>query len=327
MKRISRRSGLGVGIFLLCFLAALTSCEYPRPIFTEEMPQESQDSLRYLNDYHFTLGTNFEVLTDSINLACLPLQDCENMVYQGDLVVVAEFAIDSLMPRDSILVKLAHSQEVQGWVYLKDIRPNFLPVNDISNAIHVFADTHLSYFLIILALFIIAIIVQAFRRQQLKLIYFNDIGSTYPLFLCLLMAFSATLYESIRHFYPETWEHFYYNPTLSPFEVPFILSVLLVCFWLFLVALVAALTEAFRLLNADAALFYILGLASALVLCYLIFIYGTRYYVGYAFLAGFCFLFLRRTYQLMRATHYRCGKCGHPLREKGRCPHCGAINN
>lgn len=314
-------------LLLVTLLLTLVSCEYPRPTLTEDMAASTQDSLRYLSDYHFTLDTNLEVIADSINLACLPLQDCDNMVYEGDLVVVAEFAIDSLMPRDSILVKLAHSQEVQGWVYLKDIRPNFLPVNDISNAIHVFADTHLSYFLIILALFIIAIIVQAFRKQQLKLIYFNDIGSTYPLFLCLLMAFSATLYESIRHFYPETWEHFYYNPTLSPFEVPFALSVLLVCFWLFWVVLIAALSEAFRLLNADAAFVYILGLASALVLCYLIFIYGTRFYIGYVFLAGFIFLFLRRTYQLMKSTHYRCGKCGHPLREKGRCPHCGAINN
>ena len=314
-----------LALFVLVF--TLVSCEYPKPILTEDMTEAAKDSLRYLSEYHFTLDTNLEVIADSINLACLPLQDCRNMVYEGDLVVVAEFAIDSLMPRDSILVKLAHSQEVQGWVYLKDIRPNFLPVNDISNAIHVFADTHFSYFLIILALFIIVLIIQAFRKQKLQLIYFNDIGSTYPLFLCLLMAFSATLYESIRHFYPETWEHFYYNPTLSPLEVPFVLSVLLICFWLFLVALIAALTEAFRLPNADAAIFYILGLASALVLCYLIFIYGTRYYVGYAFLAGFIFLFLRRTYQLMKSTTYRRGKCGHPLREKGRCPHCGAINN
>jgi len=314
-------------LFLCALLLSLISCEYPKPVFTEEMTQETIDSLTYLHDYHFTLDANFEVLADSINLACLPLQDCINMVYEGDRVVVAEFAIDSLMPRDSTLVKLAHSQEIQGWVYLKDIRPNFIPVNDISNAIHVFADTHFSYFLIILALFIIAVIIRAFRKQQLKLIYFNDIGSTYPLFLCLLMAFSATLYETIRHFYPDTWEHFYYNPTLSPFDVPPILSIQLVCFWLFLIVLIAAITEAFRLLNIDAALFYILGLASALVLCYLIFIYSTRFYIGYVFLAGFIFLFLHRTIQLMNSTTYRCGKCGHPLREKGRCPHCGAINN
>ena len=314
-------------LLLVTLLLTLVSCEYPKPVFTEDMSQETRDSLTYLHDYHFTFDTNFEVIADSFNLACLPLQDCDNMVYAGDRVVVAEFQVDSLMPRDSILVKLAHSGEVQGWVYLKDIRPNFLPVNDISNAIHLFKDTHVIYFLVILALFIIVMIVRAFRKKQLQMIYFHDIGSTYPLFLCLLMAFSATHYETMQHFYPETWEHFYYNPTLSPWDVPFVVSIQIICFWLFWIALIAALTEAFRLLNADAALFYILGLASALVLSYFGFIYSTRYYIGYVLLAAFILLFLYRTYQLMKSTHYRCGKCGHPLREKGRCPHCGAINN
>ena len=315
------------GLLALLMAFLLISCEYPKPVLTEDMTQETRDSLTYLHDLHFTFDTNFEVFADSINLACLPLQDCVNMVYEGDRVVVAEIQVDSLMPRDSILVKLAHSQEIQGWVYLKDIRPNFLPVNDISNAIHIFKDTHVIYFLVILALFIIVMIIRAFRKQQLRMIYFHDIGSTYPLFLCLLMAFSATLYETMQHFCPETWEHFYYNPTLSPFNVPFILAVQLICFWLFWIALIAALTEAFRLLNGDAALFYILGLASALVLSYFGFIYSTRYYIGYVLLAGFILFFLYRTIRLMKTTHYRCGKCGHPLREKGRCPHCGAINN
>lgn len=35
------------------------------------------------------------------------------------------------------------------------------------------------------------------------------------------MAFSATVYETMQVFVPDTWEHFYFNPTLSPFKVPF----------------------------------------------------------------------------------------------------------
>ena len=31
--------------------------------------------------------------------------------------------------------------------------------------------------------------------------------------------FCATIYESIQVFAPETWQHFYFNPTLSPFKV------------------------------------------------------------------------------------------------------------
>ena len=68
---------------------------------------------------------------------------------------------------------------------------------------------------------------RAFMKKRLQMVYFNDIDSVYPLFLCLLMAFSATVYETMQVFVPDTWEHFYFNPTLSPFKVPFILSVFL----------------------------------------------------------------------------------------------------
>ena len=77
---------------LFVLVLTLVSCEYPKPILTEDMTEAAKDSLRYLSEYHFTLDTNLEVIADSINLACLPLQDCRNMVYEGDLVVVAEFA-------------------------------------------------------------------------------------------------------------------------------------------------------------------------------------------------------------------------------------------
>jgi hypothetical protein len=40
---------------------------------------------------------------------------------------------------------------------------------------------------------------------------------------------AATVYNSIQHFVPETWEHYYYDPTLNPFEVPFILGLFIVC--------------------------------------------------------------------------------------------------
>lgn len=38
------------------------------------------------------------------------------MLYRGDRVVVAEFAIHPADSVDSVWVKLAHSQEVQGWL-------------------------------------------------------------------------------------------------------------------------------------------------------------------------------------------------------------------
>lgn len=144
----------------------------------------------------------------------------------------------------------------------------FVPTDSISQAIYLFSDTHASYFIIIFALFVAVWLFRAFRRKQLRMVYFNDIDSLYPLLLCLLMAFCATIYESIQVFAPETWQHFYFNPTLSPFKVPLVLSAFLMGIWLFIVVLLAVLDDLFRQLSPAAAVFYLLGLASCCIFCY-----------------------------------------------------------
>ncbi len=141
------------------------------------------------------------------------------------------------------------------------------------------------------------------------------------------MAFCATIYESIQVFAPETWQHFYFNPTLSPFKVPLVLSAFLMGIWLFIVVLLAVLDDLFRQLR-QAAHIILLGLASCCIFCYFFFILTTFIYVGYLFLTAFVWVFLKRlshfaagftlSLRQMRAERFRGGK--------GVCPHCGAIN-
>lgn len=311
--------------FIFCLL--LASCHYSRPnLQAEGISGKTRDSLAYLYERHYTLNTNLEVVSDSVVLACLPVKDCYNILYKGDRVVVAEFAIQPADSADSVRVKLAHSQEVQGWIGEREMMRSFAPTDSISQFIYLFSDTHASYFVIIFALFIAAWLFRLFRRKQLKMVYFNDIDSVYPLLLCLLMAFSATVYESMQVFAPETWEHFYFNPTLSPFKVPFILSVFLLSIWLFIIVLLAVLDDLFRQLTPAAAVFYLLGLASCCIFCYFFFILTTHIYIGYLFLAAFTCLFLKRLRTTLTVYRYRCGHCGQKLKRKGRCPGCGAIN-
>ena len=202
----SLRSLLFCILYFLCFIA-LVSCHYSRPNLEDEhLSKETRDSLTYLFERHYTWNTNLEVLADSVNLACLPVKDCYNMLYRGDRVVVAEFAIHPADSVDSVWVKLAHSQEVQGWLRESEMMHAFVPTDSISQAIYLFSDTHASYFIIIFALFVTVWLFRAFRRKQLRMVYFNDIDSLYPLLLCLLMAFCATIYESIQVFAPETWQ-------------------------------------------------------------------------------------------------------------------------
>lgn len=268
-------------LYALFLILVLASCHYPRPdLENEKLSAKTRDSLAYLYERHYTWNTNLEVQDDSITIACLPVKDCYNTLYKGDRVVVAEFAIHPADSVDSVWVKLAHSQEVQGWLREKDMMRAFVPTDSISQAIYLFSDTHASYFIVIFALFVAAWLFRAFRRKQLQMVCFNDIDSVYPLLLCLLLAFSATVYESMQVFVPETWQHFYFNPTLSPFKVPFVLSVFLMSLWLFVIVLLAVLDDLFRLLSPAAAVFYLLGLASCCIFCYFFFILTTHIYIS-----------------------------------------------
>lgn len=314
-------------LYALFLILVLASCHYPRPdLENEKLSAKTRDSLAYLYERHYTWNTNLEVQDDSVTIACLPVKDCYNTLYKGDRVVVAEFAIHPADSVDSVWVKLAHSQEVQGWLREKDMMRAFVPTDSISQAIYLFSDTHASYFIVIFALFVAAWLFRAFRRKQLQMVCFNDIDSVYPLLLCLLLAFSATVYESMQVFVPETWQHFYFNPTLSPFKVPFVLSVFLMSLWLFVIVLLAVLDDLFRLLSPAAAVFYLLGLASCCIFCYFFFILTTHIYIGYLFIAVFVWVFFKKLRSSLAASRYRCGNCGQKIGAKGVCPHCGAIN-
>lgn len=314
-------------LLLWCVVSTLfSSCYYVQPdLSNSSLSQRSKDSINYLYQQHYTYNSNFEVCVDSVELECLPIKNKFIKLAKGDRVVVAEFndhVDDSL---SQTWIKLAHTQKEQGWISESEFYRTFMPTDSISQAIHLFSDTHVPYFIVIFALFVGLYLFRAFRRKQLQLVYFNDIGSSYPLFLCFLMAFSATVYESIQIFAPETWLHFYYNPTLSPFNVPLVLVLFLISLWLFVIVLLATLDDLFRQLAPDAAIFYLLGLFSCCIFCYFFFILMTHFYIGYLFLIAFGILLTKKV-RHSNQYKYRCGHCGSRLKVKGVCPYCGVIN-
>ncbi len=321
MKKLCETLCYSVAIIFL-----LAACHYPCPdLSDEEMKPHTRDSLTYLYERHYTYNTNFEVRDDSVTLECLPVKDAYITLPKGARVVVAEFDVHPADSVDSVWVKLAHSQEAQGWVREKELIRSFVPTDSISQFIYFFSDTHAPYFVVVLALFVGIYLFRRLRHEQVRQVFFNDIDSLYPLLLCLLMAFSATVYETMQVFLPETWQHFYFNPTLSPFKVPFILSVFLLSIWIFLIVLLAVLDDLFKQLTPAAAVFYLLGLGACCIFCYFFFIWTTHIYIGYLFLAAFLYIFARK---FLRSTRYkyRCGHCGKKIVSKGVCPHCGAIN-
>jgi hypothetical protein len=318
------------GIVLMAIISSLTmvstSCRYKEPRFTtkKSIPQSAKDSLKYLYTYHFTLGTNMECTSDSVNLVQLPIIDDFKKVEVGDNVVVADFMIQPKDTVDSVWVKVARDQETMGWIHENQIMKNFMPVSSISQFIYLFSHTHASLLLLLICLLAMASLYGRWHTGRLKTVFFDDIDSAYPLLMCFCMAMSATIYESMQMFLPDTWEHFYFNPTVNPLKVPLILSIFLLNLWGFIIVMIAALEDTMRMLKFTDAIFYIIGLFSACIFCYFFFIYTTRIYIGYAFMLYFFYLLIRKA--IHRRYHYQCGNCGAMLKEKGKCPKCGAIN-
>ncbi len=317
-------------LLLLCLVLAsalCTSCRYKEPHFTEtdSIPQLTIDSLSYLYKYHYTLGTNLIVQADTLLLSQLPIADVYDTLYKGDTVAVAEFMLNPADSVDSIWVKVAHDEVLQGWVREKSVDESFVPINLISKFISLFSNMHEGIFVAFMVLFVIVYLLRRWKHEKLQLVFYHDIDSAYPILLCFLTAFCATLYESIQMFWPETWEHFYFNPTLNPLHVPFILSLFLLGVWGIVIVLLAAVEETLKMLNLSAAFFYLTGLIAACIICYLFFIFAVHIFIGYPLLVYFLYRIIRKaigshTYQ------YRCGRCGALLREKGRCPSCGTVN-
>ena len=157
--------------------------------------------------------------------------------------MVAEFDVHPQDSVDSVWVKVARDQETIGWIQEHKLLENIVPIDPISQFIHLFSSSHTLPFFLVLAVFFLWFVYRAVQRKQIKLIGLNDIDSVFPIILSFLLAVAATVYNSIQHFVPETWEHYYYDPTLNPFEVPFILGLFIVCVGMILLFGVAMLDD------------------------------------------------------------------------------------
>lgn len=270
-------------------------------------------------------SANLEVYADSVMLELLPIKDSYLCLYKGAHVVVVEYDIHPEDSIDTVWVKLAHNQEAQGWLRESELLHAFVPVSYISQGIYLFSRTYLPYFLLCLSLCLVFFSYRLYRRKQILLVYVNDIDSLYPLSLCLMMAVSATVYESIQHFAPELWQYYFFNPTLSPFDAAPPIALFLLCLWTLILLALATVDVVFRRLSASEAFFYLLGLLSACIFGFLFFVITIRYYVGYLFLLWVLVLFIKRARQI-GGYDFLCGQCGSKLKSKGICPHCGARN-
>lgn len=308
---------------VICLLLCVTACHYRTSLSSTGERNPNDSVVKVVRERPYALNSNFRVTVDTLWLHQLPLLD-SIPVKEGDELVVAEITARKEMEGDSVWVKVARDQETIGWVPERQLLSHIVPVDPISRCIHLFSNSHALPFFLVLAVFFLCFVYRALRRKQIKLIWLNDIDSVFPITLSWLMAAAATLYNSMQHFVPETWERYYYDPSLNPFDLPFVLGLFVLSVFLILLLGVALLDDLFHQTTMEVAFFYLLGLASCCIFLYIFFTYLWVYLAYLAFIAYsvWCVRRLRKA----NSYPYACGACGAKMRSKGICPHCGALN-
>ncbi len=290
------------------------------------------DSVSFNTSHHYSIGYNFIVYSDSLQLirqqpvehSSLLVTDTFHIKHDTH-IAVSDFRIVPKDTVDSVWVQLVSETGDAGWTRETELLPNVVPTDPISQLIMMFSDTHVMLALIIVTLITAAYIIRIVQRKRAPMVHLRDIPSFYPTLLCITVAASATFYASLQMFGADTWRHFYYHPSLNPFAMPPILSIFISSVWAMLIIGIAAVEDTRHHLCFEDAVLYLCGLVGFCAVLYIVFSVTTLYYVGYPLLVAYCW-FAVRQYLGHFSLRYVCGNCGKRIGGKGKCPHCGAIN-
>ena len=323
-------------LVVAAYFAFFLSACYNKPVDFQpvvmEYTEQQIDSLSFAHSHHYSHNYNFLVSADSLMLLLqMPEEAVSNFptdsfpIHRDERLVVADIRILPNDSIDSVWVQLAHEDGLFGWVHESEMLQQVVPDDPISQFISFFSNKHLLIFIVVFVVIIFVYGIRKLFKSNAYIVHFNDIDTFYPTLLALVVAISATLYSSIQMFAPESWEEFYFHPSLNPFSQPWLIGLFLASVWAILITSMAAVDDTFRHLSFQDAAPYLLGLAGICAVNYIIFTISTMYYVGYLLLITYVALALWRYFRHTRSK-YICGNCGMLLKHKGRCPRCGAIN-
>ncbi len=304
----------------------------PQSLF--EMKQDSDsavlssqqvDSLEFRLLHHYSEGFNFVVKSDSLVL--VPMEGDLSMdtcvVRRGTLLVVAQVRLQ----QDTCLIKVASNQYTMGWVEETTLLRNVVPDDGISQLLDMLTMSRGVWMSVLVALGVLAFFF--FKRESrfrgyVRLLFSLD--SFYPPLLLMLVGFLAALYASVQDFVPEFWQEYYFHPTLNPLLLPPLMATLVVLVWLILIVYIAVVIEVYNNFFFFRGMVYLLELTGMAMVVYLVISQATLIYVGYLLLPLLVGVLTYIYFHKLRC-HYVCGNCGHRIRQRGRCPYCGAEND
>jgi len=285
------------------------------------------DSLNFRVKHHYSINYNFAVKSDSLVL--VPQYDDINhdttSIYKGDIIVVANTRTIHQDSIDSIWIKVARDQYTMGWIRESELLHGTVPDDMISQLISSLSSRKAICVAIILGLGIIAFMLRRAKAKRLVFLRFDVMDSFYPPLFLILVATLTVVYVSIQNFAPWYWQEYFYHPSINPLVLPRILALLVSIAWVVLIVLLAIVDEAYHHFSALHAIYYVAETLGIAMVVFLFFSWTTVIYVGYLLLPIFIAALLYVYFKYIRCR-YVCGNCGKKIHSKGRCPHCGKMN-
>ena len=326
---------------IVCFLFVnlfFLSCYYSHSDVSDQwndLAEDKVDSVAFFASHHYWKGSFFYA-TDSMKIT--HEIDCEHTsatvcdcplqrISTGDVIGVLDIRRHEQDSVSSFMIKVARDQQCQGWIEEATLLKYGIPDSPIAKFIHYFSSRNFFFVLFFVVIATILYVVQVVRKKTMYFVHFNDIRSFYPTLLCLTVSFGAVLYGSLQKFAPETWEEFYFNPTLNPFQngLPLILSLFVVSLWLMLFVGLAVVDDIWHLPDFSGKISYLAGLIGVCMILYLFFTLSVHAYIGYPLLLVYWVFAFYRHFK-HGVPHFCCGECGAPISNSGRCSECGADN-
>ncbi len=338
-------------LIILGLTLLMSACHYTRPIALSGEDTDSLggiDSTGFKLTHHYWKGDVFRT-DDSLRLYMIdsPVQLQEQAGDADELRVSETLQPDTFMvgrhrklivtalanvpdsTQDSTWVFLTSEEGFTGWTKEGELLHNAAPDDPISHYIHTFSKFHTPLNIIGIILTLCVLAFYTYRRKRIEPVLQLQ-GSPYPITLRMSVSLCALLYAVVWHFAPQTWNEFYFNPTLNPFAdgLPPVLAIFLASGWLLALMVVAVMDDVWRRLPPIPAIHFLIELAARCGVISILFSLTTEFiYVGYLMLAVYWGILIHALWRANRRRPYRCGKCGRMMAKvPGRCPHCGAEN-
>lgn len=245
-------------------------------------PQQA-DSLMFRLKHHYTQNFNFIVKADSLVLVPregdLLTDTC--VVYDDDVIVVASIKTVPNDTIDSIWVKVAHDQFTMGWIPEHELLRGAVPDDSISELLYTLTGSRGFWMSALVFLGVIGFLLRRGKVKKLQILRFDEMDSFYPVLLLTMIAVMASLYASVQNFVPEYWQEYYYHPTLNPLQLPFLMAMLVVLFWLIIIIYIAVVDEVYHNFYFVPGMAYLFELTGLAMVVYLVISWSTLIYVGY----------------------------------------------